>query len=220
MSSPQFPGIVFEQAPNAVVTEVHRTAGPREVVYGNARGQIGNGDRVTWGFAAARLGRRLPHIVLENRRGGGIISTDASEGVARGQRLRFGGEFDRTFALHCPEGCERDARYLFTADVVASLLANAAALDVEVVDDWLLVYASRPISPTDPDTWPRLTAVADTLADQADAWARWRDTDRPGSAEVAAGRRLRPVPPWRWVWRFAVVVATLVAFGLLWELLT
>lgn len=219
--TPAFPGIVFEQAPTAVVTEVHRTAAPREVVFGNARGQIGNGDRITWGFAAMRLDRRLPHIVLENRRGGGIISTDASEGVARGQRLRLEGDFDRTFALHCPAGYERDALYLFTPDVMARLLDSAAALDVEIVDDWLLIYASRPVSPVDPATWPRLTAAVEALSDKVGAWARWHDAGRPGAPDVAAaGRRVRPVSPWRWVWRFAAVMGALVGFGLLWEALT
>lgn len=218
---PRLPGIVFENAPAAVVTEVHRAHDPREVVYGNARGQIFNGDRITWGFAAMRLDRRLPHIVLENRRGGGIISTDASEGIAGGQRLRLEGDFDRTFALHCPAGHERDALYLFTPDVMARLLDSAAALDVEVVDDWLLIYATRPISPADQATWPRLTAAVDALSDKVGAWARWSDAGRPGSTAVApTARRVRPVSPWRWVWRFAAVMGALAALGLLWEALT
>lgn len=144
---PAFPGVVFENAPYASVHIVKRVDAPRPIVYGNARGQIFNGDIASWGFAAVRLERRLPHLVLENVRGFGLIATEAEEGVRRGQRLRLEGDFDRTFALHVPQGYERDALYLFTPDVMQRVLyiPDRLDLDIEIVDDWLLVYSPKPI---------------------------------------------------------------------------
>ncbi|MVA75881.1 hypothetical protein GC722_07575 [Auraticoccus sp. F435] len=220
-SVPTLPGVVFEHAPTAVVTVVNRVERPREVLYGDARGQIGNGDRTSWGFAAVRLDRRLPHLVLENRRGGGIISTDASEGVARGQRLRLGQPFDATFALHCPQGYEHDARQLLTPDVVAVVLEYGWSFDLEVVDDWLLVHVRRPVSALDPATRQRLTTLVGLLGGTVGSWARWCDPRQPGSPDLAAeGRRLRPVSSWRWLLRLGVVAGAMLSLGVLWEVLT
>lgn len=219
-----FPGVVFENAPLAVVDVVRREQQPREVVYGNARGQIFNGDIVSWGFAAVRLDRRLPHIVLENVRGfGGLIANEAEEGVRRGQRLRLEGDFDRTFALHVPAGYERDALYLFTPDVMARVLdiPDRLDVDVEIVDDWLLIYSPKPIGPRNPSVEPALEALVAQMLGKIGAWARWTDGRQNEPAAVAqAGQRVRAVSQWRWVVRFAVVMGLLLGFGVAWELLT
>lgn len=39
-----------------------------------------------------------------------------------------------------------DALYLFTPDIMARFIDNAAQLDVEIVDDWLFLYLQRPVS--------------------------------------------------------------------------
>jgi hypothetical protein len=214
---------VFENAPHAVIHEVRRDHHPRTVIYGNARGQIFNGDISRWSFAAVRLDRRMPHIVLENVRGSGLIANEAKEGVRRGQRLRLEGGFDRTFALHCPAGYERDALYLFTPDVMARVLEIPSGLDVdiEIVDDWLLIYAPKRIGASRPEVAAALEGLVGQLMEKIGAWVRWRDGRATDPARVAdAGRRVRPVSTWRWVWQGAVVMGALVAFGVLWEAFT
>src|SRR6478609_9747463 len=67
----------------------------------------------------------------------------------RAQRLSLEGDFDRHFTLYCPEGYEQDALYLFTPDIMARFIDHAAQLDVEIVDDWLFLYARREVSTLD-----------------------------------------------------------------------
>lgn len=221
--TPVLPGVVFENAPLAVIQEVRRDRHPRTVIYGNARGQIFNGDVARWSFAAVRLDRRMPHIVLENVRGSGLIASEAKEGVRRGQRLRLEGDFDRTFSLHCAAGYEQDALNLFTPDVMARVLEIRSRLDmdIEIVDDWLLIYAPKPIDATHPEVAPALEELVGQLEEKLGAWVRWRDGREADPARVAdAGRRVRPVSTWRWVWRGAAVTGAMVAFGVLWEAFT
>ncbi len=117
----------------------------------------------------------------------------------RDQKLSLEGDFDRYFSLYCPQGYERDALYLFTPDIMARFIDNAAALDVEIVDDWLFLYGKREFSGLDPATWAWLFSVVAALLDKFAQWARWRDEQLaqdaaagpqgagPGSAAGAGG---------------------------------
>src|SRR5690606_27778890 len=103
----------------------------------------------------------------------------------------------------------RDALYLFTPDIMARFIDNAAALDVEIVDDWLFLYAKRDFSTVDPATWSWLFSVVGALLEKFAQWARWRDerlrnermpvgaASAPpavASATVAPNPLLRPPP--------------------------
>jgi hypothetical protein len=58
---------------------------------------------------------------------------------------------------------------------MARFIDNAAALDVEIVDDWLFLYAKRDFSTLDPATWAWLFSVVGALLDKFAQWAGWRD---------------------------------------------
>ena len=109
----------------------------------------------------------------------------------RDQRLSLEGDFDTYFSLYCPEGYERDALYLFTPDIMARFIDNAAALDVEIVDDWLFLYAKTDLSTLNPAMWAWLFSCVAALLTKLDQWARWRDdrlaqTPRAGGSLAAA----------------------------------
>ena len=72
---------------------------------------------------------------------------------------------------------------------MARFIDNAAALDVEIVDDWLFLYGRREFSTTDPATWAWLFSVVAALLDKLAQWARWRD-DRLAAAGLHAAASL------------------------------
>ena len=47
--------------------------------------------------------------------------------------------------------------------------------DVEIVDDWLFLYAKRDFSTLDPATWAWLFSVVGALLGKLAQWERWRD---------------------------------------------
>jgi hypothetical protein len=91
-------------------------------------------------FVAIPLPRPVPNIVLLGR-GIGLLRL---AGISLGgrQRLPLEGDFDRSFTLYCPAGYERDALYIFAPDLMALLVDSVGGgCDIELVDDWMLLYA-------------------------------------------------------------------------------
>jgi len=117
----------------------------------------------------------LPNIVLDATSNNSLFGSNLPASFDKSQRLSLEGDFDRYFDLYCPAGYETDALYLFTPDIMARFIDHAAALDVEIVDDWLFLYARREFSTLDPATWAWLFSVVGALLDKFAQWARWRD---------------------------------------------
>lgn len=191
-----------------------------------------------WGFLACRLAAPLPHIVLDAVGNNGLWKTsNLPLALARDQRLSLEGDFDRHFTLYCPTGYERDALYLFTPDIMARFIDLGGAdadisADVEIVDDWLLIYLPREIVTLDAADWEWVEATSAALTVKLDQWARWRDerslpaggaTDGaeshpavPGPAPrpvAAAGRRLRRR---QYTWA-GIALLVLIGGWMLWD---
>lgn len=208
-SDPGLPGMIFSLGSSRQATDVLRAETPRETEYANYRYTTGSGKNRTthrWGYVAIRLDVPLPNIVLDATSNNGIFGSNLPASFARGQRLSLEGDFDQHFALYCPEGYEQDALYLFTPDIMARFIDNAAALDVEIVDDRLFLYLKRDVVTLDPGTWEWLFSVVHAIDDKFAQWARWRD-DRlaaapaatpaaaPGSSPTAPALALLRPPP-------------------------
>ncbi|MDY0908120.1 hypothetical protein [Microbacterium sp. CFBP9034] len=181
------PGLIFGVGNGRMATDVLRGEQPRFVEFANYEYSTGSGKSRTthkWGYVAVKLDVPLPHIVLDATGNNGLFGSNLPAAFDKDQRLGLEGDFDRYFSLYCPEGYEADALYLFTPDIMARFIDNVAALDVEIVDDWLLLYAKREFSGLDPATWAWLFSVVGALLDKFAQWARWRD-DRL-RAEAAA----------------------------------
>lgn len=177
--APRLPGMIFGQGHSRVASDLVRGDLPRFVEFGNYRYTTGSGKSRTthtWGYVAVKLDVPLPHIVLDAVGNNGLFgASNLPTQFDRDQRLSLEGDFDRFFSLYCPADYERDALYLFTPDIMARFIDNAAALDVEIVDDWLFLYARRDLSTLDPATWAWLFSVVAALLDKLAQWARWRD---------------------------------------------
>lgn len=185
---PPLPGMIFTLGHDRVASDVVRGDRPRFVEFGNYRYSTGSGKNETthrWGYVAVKLSSPLPHIVLDAVGNNSLFGSNLPMSFTKDQRLSLEGDFDRHFALYCPTGYESDALYLFTPDIMARFIDNAAALDVEIVDDWLFFYSQRDFSTLDPATWAWLFSAVAALLDKFAQWERWRD-DRLLTTQTAA----------------------------------
>ena len=187
-ADPPLPGMVFSQGRSRQATDVIRGTRPRFVEFGNYRYTTGSGKNETthhWGYVAVKLSTPLPHIVLDATSNNALFGSNLPASFDKSQRLSLEGDFDRHFSLYCPHGYEADALYLFTPDIMVRFIDHAAALDVEIVDDWLFLYAKREFSTLDPATWSWLFSVVGALIDKFGQWERWRDDRLTASAPTA-----------------------------------
>jgi hypothetical protein len=226
---PRLPGMIFTRRgeTSAFSTDVVRRDSDPSFVVANHTLATGSGKErreYRWGYAAIRLAVPLPHIVLDAQRNNGSGNPDLPVSLASHQRLSLEGDFDRHFALYCPQGYEADALYLFTPDTMARLIDNAALFDIEIIDDYLFLYAPDELSTLDPARWQTVLSAIDVLANRAVQWQRWRD-DRlevapsaqwrgdavPYSARetgvAAPGRRLARRTDW---WKIALAIPVLI----------
>ena len=192
ISAPPLPGMIFGLGRSRMSTDVIRGTRPRFVEFGNYQYTVKTGKSsttYTWGYVAVKLDVPLPNIVLDAR-GNNSFGSNLPASFRKAQRLSLEGDFDAYFELYCPEGYERDALYLFTPDIMARFIDNAAQLDVEIVDDWLFLYTQRKVATLDPATWAWLFGTVGALITKFDQWARWRDerllAENPGLTASAA----------------------------------
>ncbi|WP_396643125.1 hypothetical protein [Microbacterium sp.] len=189
LADPGLPGMIFSQGHSRAARDLVRGDSPRFVEFANYRYVTGSGKNQSthkWGYVAIKLDVPLPHILLDAVGNNGLFGSNLPTSFDRDQRLGLEGDFDRYFSLFCPRGYERDALYLFTPDIMARFIDNAAELDVEIVDDWLFLYAKRDLSTLDTATWAWLFATVGALLEKFAQWSRWRD-DRLAADASARG---------------------------------
>lgn len=152
----------------------------------------------TWGYIAIGLDRKLPHMMLDARANdAGVLGMRRSNlpvAFSRDQVLSLEGDFDRHFTLYAPREYERDALYVFTPDLMALLIDQTGAFDVEIVENTLFIYSSG-FDLLAPATYERMRAILSTVgAKTISRTSRYTD-DRVGNRmvdEVAPpGKRLK-----------------------------
>ena len=166
-ANPQYPGAIFNQGDTRLVTNHLTSASDRFLDIGNYQYSTGSGkSRSThnWGFMALHLDRKLPNMVLDSKANNGLFGgTNLPAYFDKKQILSLEGNFNEFFTLYCPREYERDALYVFTPDLMALLIDNAAPYDVEIVDDWMFVYSAQPFPSTAPGLYQRLFQIVDTV---------------------------------------------------------
>ncbi|MBY0688282.1 DUF3137 domain-containing protein [Microbacterium marinilacus] len=202
LATPPLPGMIFDRGSSRLATDLLRGEQPRFAEFANYQYTTGSGKNQTthrWGYVAIHLDTPLPHIVLDAVGNNGLFGSNLPASFSKQQRLSLEGDFDQYFTLYCPQGYEADALYLFTPDIMVRFMDNLAQLDVEIVDDWLFLYAGRPVSTTDPATWAWLFSAVSALMDKLAQWARWRDerlaAEHARLAQAAALPATAAAPP-------------------------
>ncbi len=164
---------------------VLRATEPREVVLATFVRDIpqkgGSAYPLPTAFAAVRLDRPMPHVLVEPR-------SNLLPGLAAEQRLSLEGDFDRHFTVFAAEGAEIEALTMLTPDVMAAMIDDAGPWSIEVVDDWLLLvppFASFGV--LGPDDWPRVLETIGIVSAEV-----VQQTDRPtGGARGLASTTVR-----------------------------
>ena len=190
LKDPQLPGMLFDLGHGRIATDLVRGASPRFVEFANFTYTTGSGkesETHDWGYIAIKLDVPLPNIVLDAQSNNGFFGSNLPASYDAHQRLSLEGDFDRFFALYCPAGYERDALYLFTPDIMARFMDSASSFDVEIVDDWLFLYAqNRQVTTLDPAVWAQMFGTVGAVLTKLQQWARWRD-ERLRAASGDAG---------------------------------
>jgi hypothetical protein len=216
---PSYPGAIFGLGSSRTVTDHFRTAEGRFIDFGTYTYVTGSGKNRTthrWGFLAMQLDRALPHMVLDSRANNGLFgSTTLPTTFRRDQVLSLEGDFDRYFTLYCPREYERDALYVFTPDLMALAIDEAAPFDLEIVDQWLFAYSTTPFPLADAASYQRLLRIVSTVGakalSQTDRYVDERIGEFSANLVAPRGRRLERGFPWGVVAVGVVIAAFWVA---------
>jgi len=145
--SPAYPGsIFFLPASSTLVDHVRSRTGPFFEV-GTYRSADASGDqRVTnRGFIAARIEQPIPPLTLHSAGARSILGLAALRHRSpHPDRLPIAAGLGDHFTLYGTAGHENDARALFTPGLVALLVNSPVPVELEVVDDWVFVYSTKP----------------------------------------------------------------------------
>ncbi len=187
---PGYPGAIFGIGSGRTITErLSRSSGP-SVDIGDLRYTTGSGKNRTthnWGYVAIKLDRMLPQMILDAR-ANNFFGTNLPVTFSRSQVLSLEGDFDRYFTLYCPKEYESDALYVFTPDLMARLVDEAALFDVEIVDDWMFLYSAKPFDLADRTTLERVFRIVDTVGTKTlDRTERYADSRVVGESSPASG---------------------------------
>lgn len=196
--------------------------------YVYSRNNLGSGTNrevYNWGYAAIKLNRKLPHMVLDSKQNNdSLLKRTLSDGTQsllpsdfnRNQTLSLEGNFDQYFTLFAPKEYERDALYIFTPDFMSLLIDQVSQFDIEIIDDQLFIYIPKGLHMNDPAMMRRLFSVIAAL--QSKTLTRtdsYRD-DRSDIADTVAssGRRLASSPLWPSMGLVAALIAWIVVASL------
>jgi nitrate reductase NapE component len=196
--NPNYPGAIFSIGDTRLAVDHLVSTSGRFFDIGNYRYSTGSGksrSTRTWGFLAFNLDRKMPNMVLDSKANNGWFGTNLPATFDKKQILHLEGDFDKHFTLYCPKEYERDALYVFTPDLMALLIDEAAPFDVEIVDDWMFVYSQTPLPTGNPGTYARLFRIIDTVGaktlTQTDRYVDERVGDFTANVVAPQGARLK-----------------------------
>jgi hypothetical protein len=215
--APAYDGIIFTQGNSRarpVVLGYDQGASPFEI--GNYQYETGSGKTRTvhrTGYVRIRLPRRLPNMVLDATSNNlfGKIS-NLPTGFYANQRLSLEGNFDKYFTLYAPSQYKTDALYVFTPDVMATMIEYGKDFDMEIIDDSLFLYSVNMFRLDRPEELSKLFTVISVIQHEVSSQTDYYRDERAYNAQVAnvvapAGARLRRRPAYAVGITFIVLMA-------------
>lgn len=202
-------GMIFDNGDKGPLTDIFQlTVKDVSVEIGNYVYSTGSGKsrrEHRYGYMRLTLQRHLPHMVLDSKANnltafGLTLSNGLGERFKHDQVLSLEGDFNNYFTLYCPKQYERDALYVFTPDLMALLIDEAASFDVEIVDNDMYVYQNQHFPVNDEAAFRRLVQIAEVVGtkadDRTDYYADERVGDRSQDVVAIPGKRLKQSIPW------------------------
>lgn len=198
-------GVMFQAGHDRIIKHaftIPTSASPIEI--GNYQYVIGNGKNsktAITGYIHAKLPRKLPHILLDATANNHLWVSNLPQAFNTNQILSLEGDFDKYFTLYSPKEYERDALYIFTPDVMLALVQHASNYDIEIVDDNLYLYSSKPFDLLRADAWKHLISLISTISpefeSQTDYYADERVYSRQANIIAPEGQRLTNGIRWK-----------------------
>ncbi|MEO8528630.1 MAG: hypothetical protein ABI435_06095 [Pseudolysinimonas sp.] len=152
------------------------------LVIGGYSANFNAGER-KWGFVELRLGRSLPHIVVETTERGRAIS---DYGMLASQGFELEGDFPHYARVYADEANRATALELLTPDVMAAIVDETAGFDLEVRGDRLSMTSPTMNDLAYPATLARLFRIGAVIGTEARAVSTRRGDERYGVEAVAA----------------------------------
>lgn len=215
-------GMIFDNGDQGPLTDIFQLkVGHVPVEIGNYMYSTGSGKNrreYTYGYMRVTLQRHLPHMVLDSKANnltafGITLSNGLSDNFKKDQVLSLEGDFNNYFTLYCPKQYEKDALYVFTPDLMALLVDEAASFDVEIVDNDMYVYQKQHFPVNDEATFRRLVQIAEVVGgkadDRTDYYADERVGDRTQDVVAVPGKRLKQNISW--------ITFVAIALYILWQ---
>lgn len=198
---PAYSGIFFKEGHS---TEIEAALRIPEL------GEIGNYSYVTSsgknrtthsiGYIRLTLSRRVPHMLLDAKHNNVFGISNLPVLLEKNQKLELEGDFYKYFTLYTPKGYERDALYIWTPDVMSSVLDGAATWDIECIDNEVYLYSSRKFELTNAPILQNILKRAEHILRQIEEQADYYKDDaivsRAANVIAPAGTRLKSKRPW------------------------
>ena len=187
--SPPYAGSFFTMGRARRASDVMTTRTDRRVEIGNYQfaGETGLDRSLNrCGYIRVRVDRHLPHLYLRSQRSRKFGAT-----FGRFQQFALEGDFGKHFRLYAPDGYERDALYIFTPDLMAVLIDEAAAFDIEFVGNDIYFYSPHWFDMRDPKTYSRSARLVTSVSPKALKQTRaYSDARTSGDFVTVRGARL------------------------------
>lgn len=141
IANPGYPGVLFGRGDTQIIQEAYVFSSNNNLEFGNITVVKGSGDSKDardFGYAKIPLPRLLPHMVLDSVKNNNMGVSDISSALKGAQKLHLEGDFNSYFTLYAPDQYQQDALYIFTPDVMETLVRYAQNVDLEIIDDRIL----------------------------------------------------------------------------------
>lgn len=143
-TEPSYSGLIFNEGHTRSISNAYGLSSLHNTEIGNYSYTTGSGKNRSvhaYGYIMFDLPRNLPHMVLDAKSNNFIsILSNLPATFDHSQVLSLEGDFNNYFTLYAPKEYERDALYIFTPDVMQSVIANAKMYDIELVDNKVYLY--------------------------------------------------------------------------------
>lgn len=219
VSAASYPGLLFTEGNHrsSFDTVVSGTYQGLPFQFGNATLVTGSGRSETrnyYGIICVSLSRRVPHVLLDSKHNNSWGMSNFVS-LKRSQRLRLEGDFNKYFDLYVPQGYERDALYFLTPELMSLLIDSGAQFDVELVDNQLFIYSSKPFKLQSQEAVQRIFELIRSIGGEFhENTIRYADAnigDRRANIVADPGKRLKK--SWPWVAIIVIVVYILLVIS-------
>lgn len=105
----------------------------------------------------------MPHLLLDAK-ANDFAGMSTVQSSSADQRLSLGAPFGEQYTLYAPQGYDPDTFYLLPPDLLSMLIEAPADIDIEIVNQWMFLYARSGPDPLDSATWQTLGETEATVS--------------------------------------------------------